>query len=127
LPSAAECRRHGDRLDARGFTFPSADGEILLLLYNFKFDVAKYGLIVGFLAPATRSVHLPPVATAIVKNASLRIDDCMSYELQPSNITFAEMLAKLQTNVTELDSKLIDLQSAQTAFENAPWAATRTR
>ena len=62
-----------------------------------------------------RAVHLPPVATGIVKNASLRIDDCMSYEVQPSNITFAEMLAKLQKNVTELDSKLIDLQSAQTA------------
>jgi hypothetical protein len=31
------------------------------LLYDFKFDVPKYGLIVGFLAPAARSVHLPPV------------------------------------------------------------------
>ena len=29
-------------LDARGFTFPSADGEFFVLLYEFKFDVAKY-------------------------------------------------------------------------------------
>jgi amidase len=29
-------------LDARGFTFPSADGEFLVLLYDFKSDVAKY-------------------------------------------------------------------------------------
>ena len=29
-------------LDAAGFTFPSADGEFFVLLYEFKFDVAKY-------------------------------------------------------------------------------------
>jgi amidase len=29
-------------LDAQGFTFATADGEILVLLYDFKFDVAKY-------------------------------------------------------------------------------------
>jgi amidase len=29
-------------LDAQGFTFPSADGEFFVLLYEFKFDVAKY-------------------------------------------------------------------------------------
>jgi amidase len=39
-------------LDQAGFTFPSADGEFFVLLYDFKFDVAKYfstrvGLPVG--------------------------------------------------------------------------------
>ena len=29
-------------LDQAGFTFPSADGELFVLLYDFKFDVAKY-------------------------------------------------------------------------------------
>jgi amidase len=29
-------------LDAAGFTFPPPDGEFLVLLYEFKFDVAKY-------------------------------------------------------------------------------------
>src|SRR6266568_4907174 len=29
-------------LDAAGFTFPSADGEFFVLLYDFKFDVANY-------------------------------------------------------------------------------------
>ena len=29
-------------LDQAGFTFPSADGEFFVLLYEFKFDVAKY-------------------------------------------------------------------------------------
>ncbi len=29
-------------LDAAGFVFPPADGEFLVLLYDFKFDVAKY-------------------------------------------------------------------------------------
>jgi amidase len=29
-------------LDAQGFTFPSPDGEFLVLLYDFKVDVAKY-------------------------------------------------------------------------------------
>jgi amidase len=29
-------------LDAKGFTFPSADGELFVLLYDFKQDVAKY-------------------------------------------------------------------------------------
>jgi amidase len=29
-------------LDAAGFTFPPANGEFLVLLYDFKFDVAKY-------------------------------------------------------------------------------------
>lgn len=29
-------------LDQVGFTFPSADGEFFVLLYDFKFDVAKY-------------------------------------------------------------------------------------
>ena len=29
-------------LDGAGFTFPSADGEFLILLYDFKIDVAKY-------------------------------------------------------------------------------------
>jgi amidase len=29
-------------LDAAGFTFPSADGEFFILVYDFKFDVAKY-------------------------------------------------------------------------------------
>jgi amidase len=29
-------------LDGAGFTFPSADGEFLVLLYDFKIDVAKY-------------------------------------------------------------------------------------
>ncbi len=29
-------------LDQAGFTFPSADGEFFVLLYDFKFDVAKY-------------------------------------------------------------------------------------
>jgi amidase len=29
-------------LDAAGFTFPSADGEFFVLLYDFKLDVAKY-------------------------------------------------------------------------------------
>jgi len=29
-------------LDARGFVFPSADGEFFILLYDFKGDVAKY-------------------------------------------------------------------------------------
>jgi amidase len=29
-------------LDQQGFTFPSADGEFMVLLYDFKFDVAKY-------------------------------------------------------------------------------------
>jgi amidase len=29
-------------LDANGFTFPSADGEFFILVYEFKFDVAKY-------------------------------------------------------------------------------------
>jgi len=29
-------------LDAAGFTFPSPDGEFLVLLYDFKFDVAAY-------------------------------------------------------------------------------------
>lgn len=29
-------------LDAAGFTFPSADGEFFVLLYEFKLDVAKY-------------------------------------------------------------------------------------
>ena len=29
-------------LDAAGFTFPSPDGEFLVLLYDFKFDVASY-------------------------------------------------------------------------------------
>ena len=29
-------------LDAAGFTFPSADGEFFVLLYDFKIDIAKY-------------------------------------------------------------------------------------
>ena len=29
-------------LDAAGFTFPSPDGEFFILVYDFKFDVAKY-------------------------------------------------------------------------------------
>jgi amidase len=29
-------------LDAAGFTFPSADGEFFVLLYDFKMDIAKY-------------------------------------------------------------------------------------
>jgi amidase len=29
-------------LDAAGFTFPSPDGEFFVLLYDFKFDVARY-------------------------------------------------------------------------------------
>src|SRR6266581_3807785 len=62
-----------------------------------------------------RAQQPPSVAEDIVKNASLRIDDCMSYHVQPSNTTYAEMLEKLQRNVTEIDSRIIDLRSAQTA------------
>lgn len=63
--------------------------------------------------------QLPDVATAIVKNASLRLNDCMSYQVQPSNTTYGELLEKLQKNISEIDSKIIDLQSAQTSKNSA--------
>ena len=61
-----------------------------------------------------RSQQLPPVTTEVVKNASLRMNDCISYRLRTSNITYAELLEKLQKDITEIDSKMIDLRSVQT-------------
>jgi hypothetical protein len=63
--------------------------------------------------------QLPDVATPIAKNASLRINDCLSYEVQPSNTTYGELLEKIQKNVGEIDSKIIDLQSAETSKNSA--------
>jgi hypothetical protein len=80
------------------------------------------GLVLVVVAAATyvifddyRARQVPPAALARVKNTSLRVSDCLSYEAQPTHVTYKELFDKIEKNVVEIDSNLIDVQTTETA------------
>lgn len=74
--------------------------------------VATLGVYFGYLEYRSRLV--PEAVLPHVKNASLRLESSLSYELEPSHITYRELFDKLEKHVTELDSKVIDVRTLET-------------
>jgi hypothetical protein len=79
-------------------------------------------LVVGVLAVAGvvgyrewSARQLPAQLLPHVKNVSLRVANSLAYELQPSNITYKELFEAIDKHLTEIDSKIIDAQTLETA------------
>lgn len=58
-----------------------------------------------------REAQLVAAVSPLVKNGSIRINDAMLVELDPGNITYGEAIKKLDENTSEIDKKIIELQS----------------
>jgi hypothetical protein len=52
----------------------------------------------------------------LIHNISLRVSNDARYEYEPSTITFKELFEKLEKDISEIDSKIIDIQSLPTTF-----------
>ena len=55
----------------------------------------------------------------LVKNGSIRVNDSVLIEIDPGNITFGEAIKKLDENTSEIDKKIIELQSLDAAVAPA--------
>ena len=62
-----------------------------------------------------RESQLIAAMSPLVKNGSIRINDAMLVEVDPGNITFGEAIKKLDENTSEIDKKIIELQSLDAA------------
>ena len=87
---------------------------ILAALFLVAIAVAGY-----FLFDDYRARQTPPVALARVKNTSLRVSDCLSYETQSTHVTYKELFDKIEKNIVEIDSNLIEVRTTETV-KNRP-------
>ena len=55
----------------------------------------------------------------LVKNGSIRVNDSVLIEIDPGNITFGEAIKKLEENTSEIDKKIIEVQSLEAAVAPA--------
>ncbi len=53
--------------------------------------------------------------TPYVKNASLRLANVMRYEQEETNITYNELFEKLESNIAEIDKRILDVQTISTS------------
>ncbi|MED5615132.1 hypothetical protein [Janthinobacterium sp. P210005] len=58
-----------------------------------------------------RESQLVAAMAPLVKNGSIRVNDSVLVEVDPGNITFGEAIKKLDENTSEIDKKIIELQS----------------
>ena len=58
-----------------------------------------------------RESQLLAAIAPLVKNGSIRVNDSILVEVDPGNITFGEAIKKLDENTSEIDKKIIELQS----------------
>jgi hypothetical protein len=54
--------------------------------------------------------------TPLLQNVSLRVSNDVRYEYEPSKITFKELFERIEKDLSEIDSKIIDIQSLPTTF-----------
>lgn len=66
-----------------------------------------------------RQHQLPSSALPHVKNVTLRLTNSLGYELTPSNVTYGELLESIGKHITEIDSKIIDLQTLENSKNRA--------
>lgn len=71
------------------------------------------GLVVGgyFGFVKYRESQLIAAVAPLVKNGSIRVNDSVLIEIDPGNITFGEAIKKLDKNTSEIDKKIIEVQS----------------
>jgi hypothetical protein len=81
--------------------------------------LAASGLLAYLAIVQYRERQVPPVVFQHVKNTSLRLSDCFSYELESSHITYKELFEKIDKNISEIDSKIIDVRTLQTRSNEA--------
>jgi hypothetical protein len=84
-------------------------GPLLLVLAG----LAWYGYV------EYRARMVPDAVLPHVKNASLRLENSLAYEIESTQITYRELFDTLSKHVTELDSRVIDVQTLETR-KNAP-------
>lgn len=58
-----------------------------------------------------RESQLVAAIAPLVKNGSIRVNDSVLVEVDPGNITYGEAIKKLDENTSEIDKKIIELQS----------------
>lgn len=51
----------------------------------------------------------------LVKNASLRVNNAVAYELETRRITVKEAIERLETDIVEIEKKILDVQSLATS------------
>jgi predicted CopG family antitoxin len=54
--------------------------------------------------------------TPLLQNVSLRVSNDARYEYEPSKITYKELFEKIEKDLSEIDNKIIDIQSLPTTF-----------
>jgi hypothetical protein len=52
----------------------------------------------------------------LLQNISLRVANDVRYEYEPTKITYKELFEKIEKDLSEIDSKIIDVQSMPTTF-----------
>lgn len=62
-----------------------------------------------------REAQLVAALAPLVKNGSIRVNDSVLIEIDPGNITFGEAIKKLEENTSEIDKKIIEVQSLDAA------------
>jgi hypothetical protein len=60
----------------------------------------------------------------LVQNITLRTANDLNYAIEPQKITFKELFDKLDKDKTEIDSKIIDLQTIESRFSGGEIAAS---
>jgi len=61
-----------------------------------------------------RQHQVPVTLLPHLKSTTLRLANSLGYELQPSNVTYGELFESIGKHVTEIDSKIIDVQTLET-------------
>lgn len=79
------------------------------------------GLVIGgyFGFLKYRESNLMAAISPLLKNGSIRVNDSVLIEIDPGNITFGEAIKKLDENTSEIDKKIIEVQSLDAAVAPA--------
>jgi hypothetical protein len=64
------------------------------------------------------------VIAPLVQNITLRTINDVKYEIDPERITYKELFEKLDRDISEIDSKIIDIQTIQSRFSDEEIAAS---
>jgi hypothetical protein len=84
-------------------------------------------MAIGLAFVAYRYYHVRTVRSSVeplVQNITLRTGNDLNYAIDPQKITYKELFEKLDKDKTEIDSKIIDLQTIESRFSGDEIAAS---
>jgi hypothetical protein len=98
-------RAHRRRLAIFGVAF------ILIVVFILAVGVAFFVLRYYEISKARSAIE------PLVQNVTLRTSNDINYDVEPSKITYKELFEKLDKDLSEIESKKIDLQTISSTFD----------